>query len=273
MGMHQPVGELLRGWRQRRRLSQLDLALEAEISSRHLSFLETGRSQPSRDMLLHLAERLDVPLRERNVLLTAAGYAPVFAERALTDPALQAARKAVELVLKGHEPFPALAVDRHWTLVAANAAVAPLLAGADPALLAPPVNVLRLSLHPNGLAPRIENLREWRAHLLERLRRQVELTADPVLAALMDELRAYPSPGGAARSPPPIPMVGSPPLPAHDGSRRAVLPLHHDGLRHPRRRHPVGTRRRGLLPRRRRHRRRIAAPGGLTPAPALSITK
>jgi transcriptional regulator with XRE-family HTH domain len=208
MGMHQPVGELLRGWRQRRRLSQLDLALEAEISSRHLSFLETGRSQPSRDMLLHLAERLDVPLRERNVLLTAAGYAPVFRERALTDPALQAARKAVELVLKGHEPFPALAIDRHWNLVSANAAVAPLLAGVDPALLAPPVNVLRLGLHPSGLAPRTENLREWRAHLLERLRRQVELTADPVLAALMDELRAYPAPGGATGKRAPDPYGG-----------------------------------------------------------------
>ena len=224
-------------------------------------------------MLLHLAERLDVPLRERNVLLTAAGYAPVFAERALDDPALQAARRAVELVLKGHEPFPALAVDRHWTLVAANAAVAPLLAGADPALLAAARQRAPPQPAPEGLAPRIENLREWRAHLLERLRRQVELTADPVLAALMEELRAYPSPGGRAGETGPDPYGGvAVPLPAHDGSRRAVLPLHDDGLRHACRRHPVGARGRGLLPRRRRHRRRIATPGGLTPMPALSIT-
>jgi transcriptional regulator with XRE-family HTH domain len=133
-----PVGELLRAWRNRRRLSQLDLALEAEISTRHLSFVETGRSLPSRDMVLHLAERLDVPLRERNVLLHAAGYAPVYPERPLADPALESGRKAVELLLKAHEPYPALAVDRHWTLVAANDAVARLLGGADPALLRPP---------------------------------------------------------------------------------------------------------------------------------------
>lgn len=187
-------GTHLREWRQRRRLSQLDLALEAEISARHLSFVETGRAQPSRDMVLRLADHLDVPLRERNVLLTAAGFAPAFAQRSLDDPALRAARNAVELVLKGHEPFPALAIDRHWTLVTANAAVAPLLAGASTALLKPPVNVLRLSLHPDGIAPRIANLAEWRSHLLERLRRQVETTADPVLVDLLRELRAYPAP-------------------------------------------------------------------------------
>jgi transcriptional regulator with XRE-family HTH domain len=190
----QPWGDLLREWRQRRRMSQLDLACEAEISTRHLSFLETGRSQPSRDMVLHLAEHLEVPLRERNMLLVAAGFAPVFAERPLGDPALQAARKAIDLVLAGHEPYPALAVDRHWTLVAANAAVARLMAAADAALLRPPVNVLRVSLHPNGLAPRIANLAEWRAHLLARLRRQVEASADPVLAELARELAAYPAP-------------------------------------------------------------------------------
>ena len=173
-------------------MSQLDLACEADISARHLSFVETGRSQPSRDMVLHLAERLDVPLRERNVLLVAAGYAPVFAERSLTDPALQAARNAVDLILKGHEPYPALAVDRHWTLVAANEAVARLLAGTPPALLQPPVNVLRLSLHPEGLAPRIVNLAEWRGHLLARLRRQIDVSADPILVELMTELRSYP---------------------------------------------------------------------------------
>jgi transcriptional regulator with XRE-family HTH domain len=187
-----PLGDHLRDWRRRRRMSQLDLACEADISARHLSFVETGRSQPSRDMVLHLAERLDVPLRERNVLLVAAGYAPVFAERSLTDPALQAARNAVDLILKGHEPYPALAVDRHWTLVASNEAVARLLVGTPPALLQPPVNVLRLSLHPEGLALRIVNLAEWRGHLLTRLRRQIDVSADPILVDLMTELRSYP---------------------------------------------------------------------------------
>jgi transcriptional regulator with XRE-family HTH domain len=196
------VGDHLREWRRRRRMSQLDLAVDAEISTRHLSFVESGRSQPSREMLLHLAERLAVPLRDRNLLLVSAGYAPVFAERPIGDPALAPARKAIELVLKGHEPYPALAVDRHWTLVEANRAVAPLLAGAAPALLKPPVNVLRLSLHPDGLAPRIVNLAEWRAHLFERLRKQIEVSADPVLVALLDELRALPAP---SRRPPPSP--------------------------------------------------------------------
>ena len=199
MGTAQPVGDLLREWRQRRRLSQLDLALEAEISTRHLSFVESGRAQPSREMVLHLAERLEVPLRERNVLLVAAGFAPVFRERQLSDPALASARQAIDLVLKGHEPYPALAVDRHWTMVAANAAVALLIAGADPSLLAPPVNVLRLSLHPKGLSSRIANLAEWRAHLLERLRRQVEVSADPVLAKLHEELRGFPVPAAGTR--------------------------------------------------------------------------
>jgi transcriptional regulator with XRE-family HTH domain len=201
MAMTQPVGDLLREWRQRRRMSQLDLSLEADISTKHLSFLETGRSQPSRDMVLLLAEQLEIPLRERNVLLVAAGFAPIFAERRLEDPALQAARKAVDLVLAGHEPYPALAVDRHWTLIAANGAVGRLIGGADASLLQPPVNVLRLSLHPKGLAPRIANLPEWRAHLLARLRRQIEVSADPVLTELLQELGAYPAPG-AARSRP-----------------------------------------------------------------------
>jgi len=190
----QPVGAMLREWRQRRHLSQLDLASEAEISTRHLSFLETGRALPSRDMVLHLSERLEVPLRERNVLLVAAGYAPVFRERSLADPELQAARAAMELVLQAHAPNPAIAIDRHWTRVAANRSVAPLLAGVDPELLKPPVNVLRLSLHPNGLAPRVVNLAEWRAHLLERLRRQVDVSADAVLVELLKELRTYPAP-------------------------------------------------------------------------------
>src|SRR5262245_42380532 len=197
MGTPQPVGDLLREWRQRRRMSQLDLALEAEISTRHLSFVESGRAQPSREMVLHLAERLDVPLRERNLLLVAAGFAPVFRERPLQDPALASARTAVDLILKGHEPYPALAIDRHWSMVAANAAAARLVGAADPSLLEPPVNVLRLSLHPKGVAPRIANLPEWRAHLLERLRRQIDVSADPKLVELLKELQGYPagSPG------------------------------------------------------------------------------
>lgn len=190
------VGDLLREWRQRRRLSQLELACRADISTRHLSFVETGRSAPSRDMVLRLAEQLGVPLRERNTLLTAAGYAPAFPERPLGDPALVAARAAVEQLVHGHDPYPALAVDRHWTLVAANAAVARLLDGVSPALLQPPVNVLRLGLHPNGLAPRTANLPEWRSHLLGRLRHQVDATSDPVLEALLKELEGYPPAGG-----------------------------------------------------------------------------
>ena len=192
-----PVGELLRGWRERRRLSQLALALEADVSARHVSFLETGRARPSREMLLRLAERLDVPLRDRNALLLAAGYAPAYPERGLDDPALRAAREALDRVLAGHEPYPALAVNRHWDLAATNRAVGPLLTGVGPELLQPPVNVLRLSLHPAGLAPRIANLGQWRSHLLERLRRQIEVAADPVLAALLEELRGYPAPEGA----------------------------------------------------------------------------
>jgi transcriptional regulator with XRE-family HTH domain len=187
-------GTHLREWRQRRRMSQLDLALDAEISARHLSFVETGKSQPSRDMVLRLADRLEVPLRDRNVMLSAAGFAPVFPERKLDDPAMQNARRAVDLVLRGHEPYPALAIDRHWTMLAANAAVAPLLAGVAPALLTLPVNVLRLSLHPDGLSGRIVNLAQWRSHLLDRVRRQIEITADPVLVTLLKELEGYPAP-------------------------------------------------------------------------------
>jgi transcriptional regulator with XRE-family HTH domain len=189
-----PFGTLLRSWRTRRRLSQLDLALEAEISSRHLSFIETGRSRPSRDMVLRLAEELDLPLRDRNALLLAAGYAPLYPERPLADHALAGVRSMIERVLKGHLPFPAIAVDRHWTLVAANEALAPLLEGADPALLAPPVNVLRLSLHPAGVAPRIVNLPDWRAHILSRLRRELAERPDAQLAALAEELSGYPLP-------------------------------------------------------------------------------
>lgn len=192
-----PFGDYLRQWRQHRRLSQLDLAQEAEISTRHLSFVETGRSLPSREMVLRLAERLDVPLRERNALLVAAGYAPMYRERPLDDPALAAARQAVELILKSHEPYPALAVDRHWNLVAANSMLPHLLGGADPSLLQGKVNVLRLSLHPQGLASRIVNLAQWRGHLFERLRQQIHATGDSVLVALLEELRGYPVPQGA----------------------------------------------------------------------------
>lgn len=191
-GSRDPFGMHLRHWREYRRLSQLDLAQEAQISTRHLSCVETGRAAPSREMVLRLMERLDVPLRERNALLVAAGYAPMYQQRALDDPALQAARSAVDLVLKGHEPYPALAVDRHWNQVAHNALVPLLRAGAEPALLQHPLNVLRLSLHPEGVARRIVNLAQWRAHLLARLAQQISATGDPVLKALRNELAAYP---------------------------------------------------------------------------------
>jgi transcriptional regulator with XRE-family HTH domain len=202
MNNAQPVGSLLRGWRRRRRLSPLALAVDAEISQRHLSFIESGRARPSRQMLLHLAERLDLPLRERNQLLLSAGFAPVFQEGPLDSHELAEVRRAVDLVLSGHLPYPALAVDRGWRMVAANDAVAPLLGDAASSLLQPPVNVLRLSLHPQGLAPRIVNLGEWREHLLARLQRQVEATADRDLAALLKELKAYPAPPAPVTSEP-----------------------------------------------------------------------
>jgi transcriptional regulator with XRE-family HTH domain len=190
-GVTRPIGDLLREWRERRRLSQLALALDAEVSTRHLSFLETGKARPSREMVMRLTERLEVPLRERNAMLLAAGFAPAYPERDLDDPALGAARAAIDRVLAGHEPYPALAIDRHWTLVVANRVVPALLTGVAPALLEPPINVLRLSLHPDGLAAQIANLPEWRAHLLARLSRQVELTADPQLSDLLQELSRY----------------------------------------------------------------------------------
>lgn len=190
------IGSLLRDWRQRRRFSQLHLALEAGISQRHLSFVESGRALPSRDMVLTLSDGLSIPLRERNRLLLAAGYAPRFGERAMDDPGLKPAMEAVTMVLNGHAPNPAIAVDRHWNMVAANGAIAPFLEGvADPALLEPPVNVLRLSLHPKGLAPRIVNLGEWHQHVIERLKGLNDAVADPALAALEEELKAYPSSG------------------------------------------------------------------------------
>jgi transcriptional regulator with XRE-family HTH domain len=186
------VGPLLRSWRQRRRLSQLDVSARAAISTRHLSFLETGRARPSREMVLHLAEELDVPLRERNTLLVAAGYAPVYQETALQDTEMSAVRETLEQLLAGHEPYPALVIDRHWNLVLANRAIGLLIDGLPDALLAPPVNVLRVSLHPDGLASRITNFEEWSGHLLSRLGREVTATGDPALAALYDELRVFP---------------------------------------------------------------------------------
>jgi transcriptional regulator with XRE-family HTH domain len=188
------VGPLLRDWRRRRRLSQLDLALEAAVSARHLSFVETGRSKPSRELLLKLAEHLDVPLRERNELLLAAGYAPAYAEHSLDDDDMAPIRDALKLFLDGHEPFPAIAVDRQWELVAANAtATAIMTEGVDPELLQPPVNTLRVTLHPDGIAPRIVNFAEYSADLLTHLRREAVLSADPALASLYEELRAYPN--------------------------------------------------------------------------------
>ena len=187
-----PVGAMLRDWRLRRRLSQLELALEAGVSSRHLSFVETGRSRPSAEMVLHLAEQLEVPLRDRNQLLLAAGYAPAFAQRELDAPELGPVRDAIDQVLRAHEPYPALVIDRHWGLVAANRPVGALVAGVDEQLLEPPVNVLRLSLHPAGMAPRILNLGQWRAHLLERLAAEALASGDPALSVLHEELASYP---------------------------------------------------------------------------------
>lgn len=188
-------GPLIREWRTRRRMSQLDLALEAGISQRHLSFIESGRAKPSRQMVLLIGERLGLPLREANRLLLAAGYAPGFVERGLDEPSMAPALAAVETVLRGHEPNPAFAVDRHWNLVLANAALAPFLAEvADPGLLEPPMNALRLSLHPNGVAPRIVNFSEWRDHVVERLHRLNQAVADPVIVELERELRGYPVP-------------------------------------------------------------------------------
>jgi transcriptional regulator with XRE-family HTH domain len=188
------VGPLLRDWRQRRRMSQMELALEAGVSTRHLSFVETGRSRPSAEMVLHLADRLDVPLRERNELLLAAGFAPQYAARDFDDPALREVRDAVSRVLAAHEPYPAIAVDRYWTLIASNEALGPLLEGVAPELLVPPVNTIRLALHPGGVAPRILNLAEYRADLIERLERAARLTGDPQVAALHEEMLGYPGP-------------------------------------------------------------------------------
>lgn len=188
------AGPLLREWRTRRRLTQLDLALDAGVSARHLSFIETGRSTPSAEMVLLLAERLEVPFRERNQMLLAAGYAPVFPERPLEDPEMAPVREALDVILAGHEPSPAVVVDRGWNLVAANSAMTALAGWVDPALLEPPVNVMRVGLHPRGMAARIVNLGEVHAHFKGRLERQVAVTGDEELAALLDEVSGYPAP-------------------------------------------------------------------------------
>jgi len=201
------IGDHLREWRQRRHLSQLDLAGDAEISARHLSFVETGRAAPS--------ERLAVPLRERNVLLVAAGFAPAFQQRALDDPALTSARAAIDQVLTAHEPNPALAYDRHWNLVSANRMVMPLLRDVPPRLLGQPINILRLAFHPEALAARTVNLAEWCGHLLERVHRQCEATADPELIGLYEELKSYPIPARA--------------MPLAADSVAIPLKLRHDG--------------------------------------------
>lgn len=205
-----PIGDLLRDWRGRRRMSQLDLALEAGVSARHLSFLETGRSKPSREMVLRLCEELEVPLRDRNRLLLAAGFAPAYDERPLEAPEMEPVRRAVAQVLTGHEPFPAAVVDRWWNLVAANRNVSLFLEGVAAHLLEPPANVLRVSLHPEGMAPRIVNLAEWRGHLLDRLRREVAATADGRLSELLAEVEAYPPPRGTAPPRPPHGAIAVP---------------------------------------------------------------
>jgi transcriptional regulator with XRE-family HTH domain len=193
MTVNRQVGPLLREWRQRRRRSQLDLALDAEVSTRHLSFVETGRSKPSRELLLHLAEHLDVPLRERNALLLAAGYAPVYRETPLDDPSMGPVRVAIDSILAGHDPYPAVVVDQRWDVVSANtAAFAVFSQGVADHLLEPPMNAVRLGLHPDGLAPRTENFAEFSDHLLMRLRRQLVASADPGLEALYEEVRRYP---------------------------------------------------------------------------------
>jgi transcriptional regulator with XRE-family HTH domain len=204
-----PVGELLRQWRERRRLSQLELSSQTDISTRHLSFVETGRARPSAQLILRLTEHLDVPLRDRNRVLLAGGYAPAYPETQLDSPGLSTVREAVRRVLSGHEPYPAAAVDRHWHLIDGNAGIALFTEGCAPELLTPPVNVLRLSLHPDGMGPRIENLGQWRGHLLDRLHRQAAATGDGYLDELHGELSGYP--GGGS--------------PGASGADRLVVPL------------------------------------------------
>jgi transcriptional regulator with XRE-family HTH domain len=206
------IGDRLRGWRERRHLSQLALALQADVSARHLSFVETGRARPGREMILRLADELDIPLRERNGLLMAAGFAPVFEERRFDHPSFDPVRAIIGITLERHKPFPAYVIDRHWNVVLSNAAVPELYEGVDAALMRPPVNVIRLMLHPGGLAPRIRDRSVWRSHLLAQMRRQIDLTADPQLERLLHEALAYPAP----------PDEGA----AAHGSGDTAVPLH-----------------------------------------------
>jgi transcriptional regulator with XRE-family HTH domain len=224
------VGQLLRAWRERRRLTQLDLALDAGISARHLSFVETGRSKPGRRMLLAVAEQLEIPFRERNDLLLAAGHAPAFPQRDLADPDLEPVREALDRILAAHEPYPALVFDRAWNHVASNRPMADFAASldVDPALLEPPVNVLRLGLHPRGMAPLVINLAHWHAHFLRRLDRQIALSGGDDLRALRDEVAAYPVPdeAGAAAAPAEGEMLGPVRLRTSDGGELAFLGMY-----------------------------------------------
>lgn len=215
-----PFGSLLRQWRRRRRLSQLELAIRADVSSRHVSFVETGRSKPSRAMVLKLADAMDVPPRDRNRLLLAAGLAPAYAERSLDDPDMAGVRDGLRRVLAAYEPYPCLAVDRDWNVLATNTATTLLLAGVADHLRQTP-NALRLSLHPEGLAPRIRNLAQWRHHVIGRLRREVTVSGSRELGALLAEIEAYP--GGAEA----VPDLGGVVVPlrlqAPDGGEWAFL--------------------------------------------------
>lgn len=213
------VGPLLRAWRVRRGISQLELAGRADSSSRHISFIETGRSRPSEEMVLRLAGHLDVPVRERNVLLLAAGYAPRYAHTPIDDPSMGALREGLERLLTGYEPYPALVVDGTYTVIAANRGIAMLLDGIPEHLLAPPLNAMRLTLHPEGLAPRIHNLREWRGHLLAQMERQIALARSAPLRALYEEVAAYPvaERPGDAEPDEPVPYIALPLRIEHDG--------------------------------------------------------
>ncbi|MFF5016827.1 helix-turn-helix domain-containing protein [Streptomyces sp. NPDC001165] len=213
------IGPLLRAWRERRRVSQLELALRADSSARHISFIETGRSRPSEEMVLRLAEHLDVPVRERNALLLAAGYAPHYPETPLDDPALDALRDGMERLIQGYEPYPALVVDAGYTVVAANRGITMLLEGVPEKLLTPAPNAMRLTLHPEGLAPRIRNLREWRGHLLAQMEREIALHRSDQLRALYEEVAAYPVPEEAPGNEPaePVPYFALPMQIEHDG--------------------------------------------------------
>lgn len=214
------IGALLRSWRQQRHLSQLELALRADSSSRHISFVETGRSRPSEEMVLRLAEHLDVPVRERNDLLLAAGYAPRFSSTSLDDPALEAVREGIERLIQGYEPYPALVFDASYHVVAANRGIMMLLDGIPEFLLRPPLNTMRLTLHPQGLAPRIRNLREWRGHLLDQMRRQLALSRSESLRELYEEVAAYPLPepeGDGPEDGEPVPYFALPMRIEHEG--------------------------------------------------------